>query len=77
MNWADRSDRQEVEARPKWSPEPECACRNKGKPYILDGVWVTSKDPACRVHPTTLSTGAALSVETLVGDWKDKEIVED
>jgi hypothetical protein len=74
MNWADRSDRQEVESKPKWSPEPKCSCSHEGKPYLLDGIMVTSRDPACRVHPTILSsTAIPLSVETLVGNWKEKE----
>ena len=75
-SWLDRSDRKETEARPKWSPEPKCSCSHEGKPFLLDGIMVTSRDPACRVHPTTLSTGVALSVETLVGNWRDKENVK-
>jgi hypothetical protein len=74
MNWADRSDRQEAESRPKWTPEPVCSCKNEGKPYLLDGIMVTSRSPSCRVHPTTLSTASVpLSVERVVGNWHGKE----
>jgi hypothetical protein len=74
MNWTDRSDRQETESRPKWSPEPKCSCSHEGKPYLLDGIMVTSRDPSCRVHRTILSSACIpLSVERVVGNWSGRE----
>jgi hypothetical protein len=74
MKWLERDDRQEVTEKPKWSPEPTCSCRNNGDPYLLDGVMVISRNPACRVHPTTLSPSTcSVSVERLVGNWNGRE----
>ncbi len=70
-SWLDRNDRHETETKPKWSPEPKCSCSHEGKPFLLDGVMVTSRDPNCRVHPTTLCSAVIpLSVETVVGNLK-------
>ena len=73
--WLDRDDRREVESKPKWTPEPKCSCSHEGKLYLLDGSWVTSRNPACRVHPTILSPAVLLplSAETIVGNWHGKE----
>ena len=74
MSWLERDDRTEVDTKPKWTPEPKCTCSHGGEPFLLDGVMVTVRDPSCRVHPTTLCSAAIpLSVETMVGNWKDTE----
>jgi hypothetical protein len=74
VSWLDRDDREEVEPKPKWSPEPKCSCSHEGKPYLLDGVMVTSRDPSCRVHLTTLSTATIpLSAERIIGSWQGRE----
>ena len=53
---------------------PKCSCTNGGEPILLDGRWVSFRDPACRVHPTTLSFDTQpSSVETIIGNWKDRE----
>lgn len=53
---------------------PVCICRNQGELYDLNGVMVISRDPACRVHVTTLSfTHTQISAETIMGNWKGKE----
>jgi hypothetical protein len=51
-----------------------CSCKNGGKPYLLQGMEVVSRDPACRVHPLTLSTVShPTSAETIAGNWKERE----
>jgi len=32
---------------------PVCCCENGGKPWLLDGVLVTSHNCGCRLHATT------------------------
>lgn len=62
---------------PLWSPKPICACSGGGKPYDLNGVMVISRDPACRVHITTLSfSSEAVSAERLVSNWNGRERVK-
>ena len=34
-------------------PVLECCCANGGKPYLLDGVLVVSRNAGCRVHHPT------------------------
>ena len=37
----------------------ECCCENGGKPFLLDGVWVTSRNAGCIVHTPPPQTGYA------------------
>jgi len=53
---------------------PVCACKNGGEPYELNGIMVTSRDPACRVH--ILESKAVIepvSAERVVGSWVGRE----
>ena len=29
---------------------PACCCQNGGAPFLLDSVWVTSRNAGCQVH---------------------------
>jgi hypothetical protein len=57
-----------------WSPPPVCSCAGEGKPVLLHGEMVIFRDPACRVHVTTLTFNSVLnSAEAIEGNWKDRE----
>ena len=58
---------------------PVCCCRNQGLPYDLNGVMVISRDPACHFHEDIskyTGTAVSVSVETVIGNWKEKEVLE-
>jgi len=40
----------EPDPAPYRPPQRVCCCRNDGQPYLLNGVAVVSRSPACRVH---------------------------
>ena len=74
VRWLDRDDREEAQEKPKWTPEPTCSCSHSGEPYLLDGIMVISRDPACRIHVTKLTFATnPVSAETIVGNWKEAE----
>ena len=63
-----------VEPEPIAVKKANCSCSNEGKPYLLQGMMVTSRDPACRVHNTTLSVMTQpLSAERLLGGFRGRE----
>lgn len=31
----------------------ECCCSNHHRPYLLNGLWVVSLSPSCKVHANT------------------------
>ena len=57
---------------------PVCSCRNEGKAWERDGVTYISWDPGCRVHERPLShVSQPLSAETIVGNWQEREKVDE
>lgn len=41
-----------ISGGPSYGPA-ECCCTNFHRPYILNGQWVTSLSPGCKVHSNT------------------------
>lgn len=57
---------------------PVCSCRNHGEVWFKDGVGYVSRDPSCRIHSMTLSRDTIpASVETVVGNWVNREKVDE
>ena len=57
-----------------WSPTPVCSCTGAGKSVMFEGVEVVFRNPACRVHVTTLTFNSVLnSAEAIEGNWRDRE----
>jgi hypothetical protein len=40
--------------KPLYLPEPVCCCAHGGKPYMLNGQRVRSRNAGCRVHVLAL-----------------------
>ncbi len=41
-----------ISGGPSYGPA-ECCCTNFHRPYLLNGQWVTSLSPGCKVHSNT------------------------